>query len=208
MKNNRVKFVGVLTVLMFVAATQAAYYLPTTNDIWHGSQIYTEGGYHAYIEYAVYRTASAPASVVNPSLTTGTYTYAYKIMTASDSETVATFKLFSLDNLDLSSNDEGYVADSTNVAPDNSYNNGQDIIWEFLGGTFDAGKTSVNLVFTSDFAPVEGDLDLYTTTGDGTATPGATTQAAATDSANSLPEPTTIALLSFGVLAFRKVRRS
>lgn len=205
MKNKCIRLLSVLIVLLLIQTiTQATYLLPTSHDIWHGSKVYTQNGYNAYVEYAVYMTASAPSSVVDSTLNAGTYTYAYKIVTSSTSAVLASLRLFSLTDLDLSTKGVGSVVDdAVNIAPDSSYNDGQDIVWDFLGAKFEGGNTSVNLVFTSDFAPVAGGFSLSGSAGDDAATPGTNTTTG-TNNTTPTPEPATMTLLSIGVLSLFK----
>jgi hypothetical protein len=205
MKHNRIKFVGILTVLLFVTATQAAYMLPKS-DYWHGAQNYynSSNGVRAYVEYAVYKkidgfpTAIAPL----PSSATGDFLYAYMIANTDSTSlatVIATFQLIGA--ADISATTPTSVSfGSSCILPDNPTLSGKTITWEFAGGTFVYSKSSAYLIFTSKNAPTAGDIYLSNQLGKDAATPGSST--------TTIPEPTTIALLSMGALLFRKVRRS
>ncbi|OHB59648.1 MAG: hypothetical protein A2Y12_18075 [Planctomycetes bacterium GWF2_42_9] len=209
MKNKTIKWVGMSVVLLLVLQTaiQAAYILPTTNDIWHGYQNYKTGGYNAYIEYAVYKTADNVITV--PASATGTYTYAYKIVNKSDSSVIGAFQLYKQTTsglATLSSLWEGSVSDgsSTSISPDAAFNSGTVIQFDFAGGIFEVSKNSVYLVFTSNYSPVAGSINLTSSSGDEAGVPGGSTDATESDYANQIPEPTTMALLSLGAMALKR----
>jgi hypothetical protein len=213
MKNKTIKWVGMSIFLLLIAqsAIQAAYILPTTNDIWHGYQDYkdTTNGYNAYIEYAVYKTADNVITL--PASATGTYTYVYKIVNKSDSSVIGSMQLYkessSTTLASLSTIWEGSVANggSSAITPDAAFNSGTVIQFDFAGGIFEVSKSSVYLVFTSNYAPVGGSIYLSSSSGDEAGVPGGSTTGTSSDYANQIiPEPTTMALLSLGLVAFRR----
>jgi hypothetical protein len=209
MKNKTIKWVGMSIVLLLIAqsAIQAAYILPTTNDIWHGYQNYNTGGYHAYIEYAVYKTSDNVITI--PASATGTYTYAYKILNYADSSVIGSMQLYKKSGTTLASLSsiwEGSVANggSSSITPDAAFNSGTVIQFDFAGGIFEVSKSSVYLIFTSNYAPVAGSINLSSSSGDEAGVPGGSTTGTSSDYANQIPEPTTMALLSLGLVALRR----
>jgi len=208
MKHKHTKLAAVLTALLFVAAAQAAYMLPKS-DYWHGSQNYynSTNGIRAYVEYAVYKGSDDfPSAITLPSGTTGEYLYAYMIVNRDASSlatVIGTFKLIS--GKDMSVAMQPTYADDGNggLTPDSAILSGKTISWGFAGGLFVYNKHSAYLIFTSDFAPTAGSIELSTQFGDNTPAPGS-------NSSTEIPEPTTAALLTmsaFGLLR-KKIRRS
>jgi hypothetical protein len=212
MKHNHIKLLGVLTVLLFVAAAQAGLFLPAS-DIWQGSRDNVKvgsTGATAYIEYAVYASASLPDAIDIE--TTDKYVYAYKIWynNSAGADYMPIASLILSGGTTSVVNNIGSLTDgtTTGISPDYA---GIDTanstcVWEFQNGLLVQSKHSIFLVFTSNFAPKAGTIKLSTEYGADAPVTGDDTVTG--DSTSQIPEPTTIALLSLGAFAFRKVRRS
>lgn len=213
MKNKHIlKWVGMCMVLLLImqTAVQAGYYLPESST-WQGGRNYETDDVKAYVEYAVYNAAKGlPTGITNPG--TGRYVYAYQIFNyGADFDPIKTFKLIGGNPIEATG--IGYQNDGkSGLIPDND---DDAFVWRFTNGTFIADQHSAFLVFSSESGPVAGNFSILTTLdnyGDELPTnlsegvdgpgPGATAEY------SSAPEPTTITLLSMGVLGLLKRRKN
>lgn len=217
MNNKHIKWIGMFVLLLLMQTAVQAYLLPTS-DIWQGSDQWNRGnGIQAYVEWAVYKSANLPSGITVPPGDAGKYLYVYQVWNTGGKDgngsvgtlEVVSGKVASIKTKGSSDDGKGgLVPDRTQV------NNATDttIHWEFDGGVFVVDKHSAYLAFTSDYAPVDAkSYALLSTTGMNPATPGNSTGATSLNGSNNndattiIPEPTTIALLSFGALSlFRK----
>ncbi|MBU1260802.1 MAG: PEP-CTERM sorting domain-containing protein [Planctomycetes bacterium] len=199
MKNKhtkRPKLVGLfMALLLLQAIAKAGYYLPESS-LWQGARYYNENSVYAYVEYAVYDTASAnyhntldglTDGFVNPG--SGQYIYAYQ---ASNLGTgllpIAMFELLggnpSLAD-GIGSQDDGFGG----LIPTN---NGASFIWTFTNGLFVVNEHSAFMVFSSDSGPIAGSFRLSTEYGD---------EPPINNPLTDVPEPATVALLAAGAWA-------
>jgi hypothetical protein len=192
-----------MMTLLLQTIAKAGYYLPESST-WQGSRYYNENNVYAYVEYAVYDSeASNYYPVLDgqadrfPKPGTGRYIYAYQVLNLSSTlPPIATFKLLGGDP--SAADYIGYVDDENGgLVPDNF---GGSFIWEFTNGYFTANEHSAFMVFTTDSAPIAGEISISTEYG---MEPPISPDAVTADAA-SIPEPATIALLSIGAFMYRK----
>ncbi len=215
-KRNHVLTWTMVVVLMLAMQTTlfGGIFLPTS-DIWQGSKSNVQvgsGTSTAYVEYAVYDSTKLPSKI--GITTTDKYVYAYMILNdnAGDYDLPIASMILSGGNTS-GAHDIGSLSDgtTTGISPDYSAidTTNSTFVWEFQNGLLVEYKHSIFLVFTSDYAPKAGTITLSTeygddipVTGDGTTTGDASSQ--------SIPEPTTVALLTMGTFGLlrKKVRRS
>jgi hypothetical protein len=196
-QTKKLKWLGLFTVLLLLQATvKAGYYLPESS-LWQGARYYNQDNVYAYVEYAVYNTASDNYhsvldglidGFVNPG--SGQYIYAYQVLNLGSSQPpIAMFELLGGDPSladGIGYQDDGHGG----VIP---FNDGESFVWRFENGIFVANKRSAFMVFSSDAGPVAGDFRLSTLGEYGDEPPVNT------------PEPATVALLAAG--AWRLVRK-
>jgi len=216
MKNKHIlsfKWAGMFTVLLLLLQiAQAGYYLPTS-DIWQGARYYSTDDIYAYVEYAVYESSSlsSSSSVLSSISTSDNYVYVYQIFDigTDDDLAIATFILSGGDT--SVANDIGYQDDEEDgIVPDGYEINTTEgtFVWEFTSYLLVADEHSVYLVFTSDYAPTSGSFEMSTEYGDDIPVTGTSTDSVETTGISSIPEPTTVTLLSIGVLGLLKRRKS
>ncbi|MBN1391573.1 MAG: PEP-CTERM sorting domain-containing protein [Sedimentisphaerales bacterium] len=201
MKNKNIKkfnWFVLLTVLLSLQATaKAGYYLPESS-LWQGARFYNENNVDAYVEYAVYDTASATYhdtldglidGFANPG--SGQYIYAYQAINLGSSlPPIATFELLggnpsAADG--IGSLDDGYGG----LIPTND---GVSFLWRFDNGVFVANEHSAFMIFSSNSGPVAGSFKLSTLDEYGDEPPIDNLQ-------TDVPEPATVALLAAGAWA-------
>jgi hypothetical protein len=193
------KWIGLFTVLLLLQATvNAGYYLPESS-FWQGARYYNQDNVYAYVEYAVYDTASGNYhstldglldGFVNPG--SGQYIYAYQVLNlGSGLPPIATFELLggnpSTAN-GIGSQDDGYGG----LIPSN---NGASFVWLFENGIFTVNEHSAFMVFSSDSGPIAGQIKLSTLAEYGDESP------------TNVPEPATIALLAAGTWGLVKRKK-
>jgi hypothetical protein len=190
---QKLKWLGLFTVLLLLQATvKAGYYLPESS-LWQGARYYDQDNVYAYVEYAVYDTASGNYhntlggldGFVNPG--SGQYIYAYQALNLGTGlPPIAMFELLGGDPSQASgigSQDDG----SGGLIPTN---NGTSFIWTFTNGLFVVNEHSAFMVFSSDAGPVAGNFRLSTEYGDEPPVDGLSPD---------VPEPATVVLLAAGV---------
>ena len=205
MKNKNIKkfnwFVLFTVLLSLQAAVKAEFYLPESS-LWQGSRYYNENNVYAYVEYAVYDTASANYhnaldglidGFINPG--SGQYIYAYQAFNLGSSlPPIATFELLGGNPSmadGIGSLDDGHGG----LIP---INNGTSFIWKFENGVFVVDEHSAFMILSSNSGPVAGNFRLSTLDEYGDEPP-------VNDPQTDVPEPATAALLAAGAyLAIRK----
>lgn len=183
-----------VAVLALSGAVKASFYLPESS-LWQGYREYNQDNVDAYVEYAVYDTK---ASTYHPTLDgqkdgfasigSGRYIYAYQIFdVGANLPAIAMFQLLggnSTSATGIGSKDDGH----NGLIPSND---GSSFVWTFDAGVFVQDQHSAYLIFSSDYSPVAGTLNLSTESGQEPPTNGGDN--------NHAPEPATIALLAVGV---------
>jgi hypothetical protein len=200
---ERLKWLGLFTVLLLLQATvKAGYYLPESS-LWQGARYYNQDNVYAYVEYAVYDTTSGNYhntldglidGFVNPG--SGQYIYAYQALNlGSGLSPIATFELLGGDPSTadgIGSQDDGHGG----LIPTN---NGTSFIWTFTNGLFVVNEHSAFMVFSSDGRPAAGSFRLSTEYGNEPPINNLST--------NNIPEPATVALLAVGALGLGKRKK-
>lgn len=194
---EKLKWPGLFIVLLLLQATvQASYYLPESS-LWQGARFYNQDGVNAYVEYAVYDTASEDYhsmldglidGFANPG--SGQYIYAYQILNlGTDLPPIMAFELLG-GNPSLATGIGSMDDGNGGIIPTND---GTSFIWQFENGIFVANEHSAFLVFSSDSAPVAGGFSLSTLGeyGDEPPVDGLP--------GGNVPEPATAGLLAAGV---------
>ncbi len=208
MKNEcskKLKLCGMIIVLLFLqASVNAGYYLPESS-LWQGARYYNQDNVYAYVEYAVYDTASADYHSIfdgeldgfeNPG--SGQYIYAYEILNlGSDFPPITAFTLLGGD-ASLASG-IGFMDDGDGGLM--GTNDGSSFVWEFENGIFVVNEHSAFLVFSSDSGPIAGDFEISTLDeyGDEPPTNG---------QGEDIPEPATMSLLAAGIWALARKKKN
>jgi hypothetical protein len=203
MNQNRIKklkWLGVVAVLLLLqASVYAAYYLPESS-LWQGSRYYNKDNVYAYVEYAVYDSQAADYHNVLDGLKdgfpmhgSGQYIYAYQVFDlGTDLPPIATFEL--LGGNPTAAAGIGSLADAySGVMPTNS---GDSFVWTFENGILIVDKHSAFMVFSSNSGPIAGDFKLSTEYGD------------APPINSEVPEPATMAILASGVFGLLTRKKS
>lgn len=203
----------VLTAVVLTQSASALLVLPDSTYAeaegnWQGSKEYTEDGYLALIEFAVYDTegtlAAEEQALVDQMGMSNRYIYAYQIFNHRDAtKDLESFSVFGIDVplveaviADIGSyddGDEGIAAESGEFDSDIP-----GVVWNFAwNDTIGALEQSQFLAFSSDNAPVAGDFSLSQAEYDDTPpAPG-----------DEVPEPASILLLICGGLCSIRSKR-
>jgi len=180
---------------------------------------------NGYIDFAVYDTEAeggdgfSKAGYDAPG--DGQYVYAYQIFNNASNGwglnnlPVDYFSVFGLgDNaigIDLETDGVDAIDDNTDGVDTDFQRFGDNkAVWEFDEGTLYGGEHSFMLVMTSDSSYTWGEYSLVRTDDNSTIVPGGGTSANSNSSellAYSIPEPSTMALLSFATAVFLRKRK-
>ena len=169
------------------------------DGLWQGTSYYDDDGFNLRIDFAVYDTLGGNELATIEGFEApgdGQYIYAYQIFQHID-EGYKEVSYFSILNLDGSAVNTALIQCTTalddnneGIAPDPLMCENQGIwVWSGDTGYISTAQHSWFLVFSSDSAPVAGSYEVQA------------------PSDIPIPEPTTIALLGIGGLAFLRKRK-
>jgi len=218
------KVIGVLSVLIIaVMLVQDAAALPSSSYVdgngksWQGYKTYTQDGYDAVLEWAVYNVAANPwaGSVQFPA--GDQYIYAYQLLNnTSSSKDIGSFSVLDIGGNPITQtliHETQAVADGQGVMPDPNPSAVQGE-WKWTPGVgfITAGKYSAYLIFSSAYAPTVGSFTVKTPAESdsgvpgGTGATGATGTTDTTGAVNQVPEPGILALLGIASAMFAAKR--
>lgn len=201
---RKITYLALLLGLMIFPNNASATLLALPNssyfpELWQGTSYYDDDGFNLRIDFAVYDTLGGNEIAAIEGFETpgdGQYIYAYQIF-QHNSEGYNEVAYFSLLNLDGSAVNSSLMQCTTalddkndGIAPDPLTCQNQGIwVWGGDIGYISTAQHSWFLVFSSDSAPIAGSYEVQA--------PGDF----------PIPEPTTIALLGIGGLAFLRKRK-
>ena len=203
---RNITYLAFLLVLLILPKNASATLIALPDSsyldgLWQGTSYYDDDDFNLRIDFAVYDTLGGNEIAAIEGFEApgdGQYIYVYQIFQHVD-EGYNEVAYFSILNLDGSAVDESLMQSTTalddnndGIAPDPLISETQGIwVWGGDTGYISTAQHSWFLVFSSDSAPIAGSYEVHA--------PG--------DIPVPIPEPTTIALLGIGGLAFLRKRK-
>lgn len=199
---KKILFAVFIALVLSQSMAMAGQILPESS-FWQGGRNYDDNGVIAFVEYAVYETASIDYhdtfdglidGFPDPGIEDNDFIYAYQVFNlGEDLAPILTFELLG-GNPDFADGIGSMDDGAGGIVPSND---GTTFVWTFDNGFFVFDDQSAFMVFSSDAGPVEGDFRLTSGFADFGDEPPV----------NDIPEPTTVVLLATGsCMIFRKKR--